>query len=125
MAFKIVKLELIENFLKFASKKEVRDRLKEFDAPNLANFVDPDTFDKINASKKTTPFLKGNKKPPRHGEKTSEEVLQENKARIMKMKELYGMFVKMEGDGNSNPVQELVQEEFTNESKETPIENNS
>ena len=39
-----------ENFLKFASKKEVRDRLKEFDAPSLTNYIDPDTIDKINAA---------------------------------------------------------------------------
>jgi len=55
--------------MKFASKKEVRDRLKEFEAPNLANFVDPDTFDKINQSKKATPFQKGGaKKPPKDKE---------------------------------------------------------
>lgn len=41
-----------ENFLKFASKKEVRDRLKEFDAPDIANYIDPDTIDKINAAKR-------------------------------------------------------------------------
>jgi hypothetical protein len=38
--------------LKFASKKEVRDRLKEFDAPAVSNYIDPDTIDKINAAKK-------------------------------------------------------------------------
>lgn len=38
--------------MKFASKKEVRDRLKEFDAPALSNYIDPDTIDKINAAKK-------------------------------------------------------------------------
>lgn len=42
-----------ENFLKFAQKKEVRDRLKEFDAPNIANYIDPDTIDKINKTHKT------------------------------------------------------------------------
>jgi hypothetical protein len=41
-----------ENFLKFASKKEVRDRLREFDAPDIANYIDPDTIDKINAAKR-------------------------------------------------------------------------
>jgi len=30
----------------------VRDRLKEFDAPDLANYIDPDTIDKINAAHK-------------------------------------------------------------------------
>ena len=38
--------------MKFAQKKEVRDRLKEFDAPDLANYIDPDTIDKIKAAKK-------------------------------------------------------------------------
>jgi hypothetical protein len=38
--------------LKFASKKEVRDRLKEFDAPDVAKFIDPDTIDKIVAARK-------------------------------------------------------------------------
>jgi len=41
-----------ENFLKFAQKKEVRDRLKEFDAPSLNKFIDPDTLDKIEAARK-------------------------------------------------------------------------
>ena len=47
-----------ENFLKFASKKEIRDRMKEFDAPNVADFIDPDTIDKINASHKAPMHLK-------------------------------------------------------------------
>ena len=38
--------------MKFASKKEVRDRLKEFDAPDFADYIDPDTLDKIHAAKK-------------------------------------------------------------------------
>lgn len=36
-----------ENFLKFASKKEIRDRLKEFDPPSMENYIDPDVIDKI------------------------------------------------------------------------------
>lgn len=52
-----------ENFLKFAQKKEVRDRLKEFDAPNLANYIDPDTIDKINAAHKDPMFKPG--QPPK------------------------------------------------------------
>lgn len=48
-----------ENFLKFATKKEVRDRLREFDAPDLANYVDPDTIDKINKSHKAPIFKRG------------------------------------------------------------------
>jgi hypothetical protein len=30
-----------ENFLKFAERKELKDRLKEFEPPSLANYVDP------------------------------------------------------------------------------------
>ena len=33
--------------MKFASKKEVRDRLKEFDPPPVTNYIDPDVVDKI------------------------------------------------------------------------------
>jgi hypothetical protein len=46
--------------LKFASKKEVRDRLKEFDAPAVSNYIDPDTIDKINAAKKPPRASKSN-----------------------------------------------------------------
>jgi hypothetical protein len=41
-----------ENFLKFASKKEVKDRLKELDPPPLENYIDPDVIDKIRAASK-------------------------------------------------------------------------
>jgi hypothetical protein len=41
-----------ENFLKFASKKEVRDRLKELDPPPVENYIDPDVIDKIRAASK-------------------------------------------------------------------------
>ena len=40
------------DMLKLNLKKEVRDRLKEFDAPSVSNYIDPDTIDKINAAKK-------------------------------------------------------------------------
>ena len=36
-----------ENFLQFAEKKEIRDRLKELDPPPLSNYVDPATIDSI------------------------------------------------------------------------------
>ena len=52
-----------ENFLKFAQKKEIRDRLKEFDAPSVHNYIDPDTIDKIHAAKK----------PPLHAVKAKEK----------------------------------------------------
>lgn len=83
-----------ENFLKFASKKEVRDRLKEFDAPAISNYIDPDTIDKINAAKK----------PPRGAKSTNPvkkkvidvNAAEEHATRIKKMRELYGLFVKMD-----------------------------
>lgn len=36
-----------ENFLKFAEKKEVRDRLRELDPPQMSNYIDPTTIDNI------------------------------------------------------------------------------
>ena len=36
-----------ENFLKFASKKEVRDRLKELEPPPVEHYIDPDVVAKI------------------------------------------------------------------------------
>ena len=36
-----------ENFLKFAEKKEIKDRLKELDPPPMSNYVDPTTIDNI------------------------------------------------------------------------------
>ena len=50
-----------ENFLKFAEKKEVRDRLKEFDPPPMSNYVDVGTIDNIHKSRRK----KGNGKPPK------------------------------------------------------------
>ena len=47
--------------MKFASKKEVRDRLKEFDAPDVRDFIDPDTIDKINNTHKLPPHLRPKK----------------------------------------------------------------
>ena len=38
--------------MKFASKKEVRDRLKELDPPPMENYVDAETIEKIKKSKK-------------------------------------------------------------------------
>ena len=76
----------------------MRDRLKDFDAPNLADYIDPDTIDKINAAKK--PPLSINKKTGRKKTEAEEreEVRKQNAARINKMKELYGMFMKAQQD---------------------------
>mmetsp|Transcript_6141 Transcript_6141/g.9863 ORF Transcript_6141/g.9863 Transcript_6141/m.9863 type:complete len:155 (+) Transcript_6141:1039-1503(+) len=85
-----------ENFLQFASKKEVRDRLKEFDAPNLDKYIDPDTVDKIAAARKPPP-RPSKSKGPKHEDKGVQE---EHRARIQKMRELYGLFMKMEAEGS-------------------------
>jgi hypothetical protein len=41
------KWQRFENFLKFAEKKEVKDRLREFDPPPVQNYIDPSTVDNI------------------------------------------------------------------------------
>ena len=41
-----------ENFLKFAEKKELRDRLKELDPPPLSNYVDSATIESIQKARK-------------------------------------------------------------------------
>lgn len=51
-----------ENFMKFAQKKEVKDRLKEFDAPDVANYIDPDTIDRILKTHKEPIFKKNSRK---------------------------------------------------------------
>jgi hypothetical protein len=75
--------------LKFASKKEIKDRLKEFDPPSLENYIDPDVIDKIRAASK----------PPQVARKTIIEkgkqeisAKEENRLRIEKMKKLYGLY---------------------------------
>lgn len=51
-----------ENFLKFAEKKEVRDRLKEFDPPPVSNYIDATTVDNIvNKRRKTQRPITGKK----------------------------------------------------------------
>lgn len=74
-----------ENFLKFASKKEVRDRLKEFDAPDLNNYIDPDTIDKINKTHKAPIYKPGQGAKQQNkdkGKQSPREVMNENKQRI-------------------------------------------
>ena len=58
-----------ENFLKFAEKKELKDRLKELDPPPLSNYVDSATIDSINKARKDPASLV--KKPGK--ELTSEQ----------------------------------------------------
>jgi hypothetical protein len=77
-----------ENFLKFAEKKEIRDRLKELDPPPISNFVDPATIESI---------TKARRKPPMPGKQKKEENAgEDHKKRIQQMRELYGLFLKME-----------------------------
>ena len=89
--------------MKFASKKEVRDRLKEFDAPSLSNYIDPDTIDKIQAAKKPPMHTRG-KSGHKTGKKkvVDQNAVEENKARILKLRELYGLFVKMDQNQNAD-----------------------
>ena len=61
--------------------------MKDFDAPDLANYIDPDTIDKIQAAKA---------KPKPKRKRDSPDGKEVHDARIKKMKELYGMFVKMD-----------------------------
>jgi hypothetical protein len=81
-----------ENFLKFAERKELKDRLKELDPPPMSNYVDPSTIESIAKARKKPPLagLKQTKKDP------SNEGGGEHKKRINQMRELYGLFVKME-----------------------------
>lgn len=89
-----------ENFLQFAQKKEVRDRLKEFDAPDVANYIDADTVDKITAERRPKALAGTIKKGPKQKDEKQlrKEAQEEHRQRIQKMKELYGMFMRMEAE---------------------------
>jgi hypothetical protein len=50
--------------LQFAEKKEVKDRLKEFNPPAMSNYVDPGTIDAINKAKKKPPIPQKKKEVP-------------------------------------------------------------
>ena len=41
-----------ENFIKFAEKKELRDRLKELDPPPLSNYIDHSTIENIQKARR-------------------------------------------------------------------------
>jgi len=49
-----------ENFLKFAEKKEIKDRLRELDPPPMTDYIDHDTIDNIHKKRR-----KQNGKPPK------------------------------------------------------------
>lgn len=74
--------------------------MKEFDAPSLTNYIDPDTIDKIAAARKPQAMAGKMRKAKAKDEPSRTEVQEEHRQRIQKMKELYGMFMKMEKDEN-------------------------
>lgn len=88
-----------ENFLKFAEKKELKDRLKELDPPPMSNYVEPATLDNI--------MNKRQKHRPPSGRQKEAQGQSEHLERIAKMKELYGLFVKMEAKQLETPSQEI------------------
>ena len=87
-----------ENFLKFAEKKELKDRLKELDPPPLSNYVDPATIDSINKARRDPASLVKKSKEPKDSTTDEERAknIEKNKKRIAKMKDMYSMFIKME-----------------------------
>jgi len=88
-----------ENFLKFAERKELKDRLKELDPPPLSNYVDPSTIDSINKARKDPASLVKKVKPGQEmmtTDKDKAQNIEKNKKRIAKMKDMYSMFLKME-----------------------------
>ncbi len=89
-----------ENFLKFAEKKEVRDRLKELDPPPLSNYVDPGTIESINKARKNPANLVKKSNGTKDPELEKKQNLDNNKKGIAKMKKMYSMFLKMEKNEN-------------------------
>jgi hypothetical protein len=63
--------------------------MKEFDPPPLTNYVDPATIDNIEKARRKPP-------KPMPAKKRDDNAVEEHKERINKMRELYGLFVKME-----------------------------
>ena len=80
-----------ENFMKFAEKKELKDRLRELDPPPMQNYVDVETIDNIHKLRRK----QGKPPKPSRGDENGNR---EHVERIAKMKEMYNMFVKMEAD---------------------------
>lgn len=75
-----------ENFVKFATKKEIKDRLKEVDPPPVEHYVDGDVVYKIKEM--------GQGRPPRIIKKplvSKHEIKKQNKERVNKMREVYGL----------------------------------
>jgi hypothetical protein len=57
-----------ENFIKFAEKKELRDRLKELDPPPISNYVDVGTIDDIHKMRRKQGTVGKPPKAPRGDE---------------------------------------------------------
>ena len=81
------KWERFENFLKFAERKEIKDRLKELEPPPVSNYIDPTTVDNITKHRSKPPKI------PKTTKNQDDNVAKANKERIQKMKEMYSMFV--------------------------------
>jgi hypothetical protein len=62
--------------LKFAEKKEVKDRLKELDPPPMSNYIDHDTIDNIHKMRRKQASVNKGKPPkgPRDENAASEHV---------------------------------------------------
>jgi len=68
-----------ENFLKFADRKQLKERLKDFDAPAMAEYVDPELLEKIEKSRKPP-------RMPSKGKKVVVDAREEHRVRLEKMK---------------------------------------
>eukprot|EP00344_Euplotes_crassus_P001761 CAMPEP_0197001352 /NCGR_PEP_ID=MMETSP1380-20130617/6069_1 /TAXON_ID=5936 /ORGANISM="Euplotes crassus, Strain CT5" /LENGTH=357 /DNA_ID=CAMNT_0042418981 /DNA_START=394 /DNA_END=1464 /DNA_ORIENTATION=- len=82
-----------ENFVKFASNKEKKEKLQQLDPPPIEQYVDGDTVYKIRGM--------GQGRPPRVTKRplvSKKEVKMEHKDRVSKMKALYGI------GANPNPI---------------------
>ena len=96
-----------ENFVKFASDKEKRDRLKEVEPPPVEQYVDGDTVYKIKEM--------GQGRPPRVTKRplvSKKEVKKEHKDRVEKMKALYGIAA------NPNPIENQLHDTPREEKKD-------
>jgi hypothetical protein len=109
--------------LKFASKLEIKERLKELDPPPLENYIDPDVIDKIRAASKP-PTIKRKQITDKTKDQLSAK--EENRLRIEKMKKLYGLykqFQEEEEKENEDKEKEnkLVVEEYSDEAKQSSL----
>ena len=64
--------------------------MKELDPPPLENYIDPDVIDKIKAASKPPPVMRKN--IVKNDKNAGLSAKEENKIRIEKMKQLYGLY---------------------------------